>query len=72
MATETEISDRVTIRIALIGWAVRRDGEAERMDKWADEEAAKPSGGLADKCRANAAASRRLAVEARECLARQK
>lgn len=67
----TDIKDRCTIRLALMGWAARCDNEAERMDKWAEEEAAKPGGGLAEKCRANAAASRSLAQEARECLERQ-
>jgi hypothetical protein len=55
-----------TIRLALMGWGVRCENEAALMEKWAAEEA---DSELAGRCRANAAASRRMKADADAVLA---
>jgi hypothetical protein len=56
-------SDKSTIRLALIGWALRCDNEAELMEKRAVEMPERR-----ENCLANAAASKAFAAAARALL----
>jgi hypothetical protein len=57
-----------TIRLALMGWAVRCKREAEGMDEWAAEKQAEGDHVMAAKCRANAKASREFKADAETVL----
>jgi hypothetical protein len=64
------IPEFCTIKLALTGWGVRCQTEADRMNVWAVEYDAKGERDLAVKCRANAAASLKMKAEAEATLAR--
>lgn len=58
-----------TIKLALIGWGVRCDAEAARMERWALEYDQAECPDLAAQCRRNATASRQLKADAEATLA---
>lgn len=68
MKLDVSTKEYCTIRLALIQWGVRCEGEAKVMDEFAADMDEKGDAAHADKARRNAAASRQFKADAEALL----